>query len=321
MTDLVAFGDTALQFSPRGTERLAAAREARIHTNGIESGAAAAATAVGAEGTWVSKLPDSPLGRQAVGQLRQHGVETEIIWTDPDESRQGLVFREFGHAPRGEVIQYDCEGTAVASANPGDLPMDLVQSAETVFAGGSTAALSEQAATTAEAMLRAAGGSGAITVADVDYREGFRSADRYRETVGLLAEHLDVLVAQDEHAETVFGASGRPREVAHSLAAELDIETVVVTRDDCSAVALRDTPGTNVAHEQEAVGIDVVDATGRQAAFVGGLLGRLAHGVDLPEALVDAVAAATLACTVPGPLLSASRGEVDGVVARMRDSG
>lgn len=318
MTDLVAFGDTALQFSPRGSERLAAAREARIHTNGIESGAAAAATVVGAEGTWVSKLPDSPLGRQTVGQLRQHGVETDITWTDADEARQGLVFRESGHAPREEEVRYDCEGTAVASVNPGDLPMDLVQSARTVFAGGSTAVLSGQAATTTEAMLRAAGGSGAVTVADVDYRSGLRSARRYREAVEQLAEHLDVLVVQAEHAEAVFGASGRPRELAHSLTAEYDLGTVVVTRDDCSAVALRDTPGTNVAHEQEAVGIDVVDRTGRQAAFVGGLLGRLARGEDLPGALVDAVAAATLACTVPGPLLSATRGELDRVVARMQ---
>ena len=318
MTDLVAFGDTAIQFSPRGSERLAVTREARIHTSGIESGAAAAATAVGAEGTWVSKLPDSPLGRHAVGQLRQHGVETEIAWTDPDEARQGLVFREVGHAPREEVVRYDCGGTAVASANPGDLPMDLVQSAETVFAGGSTAVLSEQAATTTEAMLRAAGGGGAITVADVDYREGFRSADRYRETIGQLAEHIDVLAVQAEHAETVFGVSGRSRELAHTLTAEYDLGTVVVTQDDCSAVALRDTPGTNVAHEQGAVGVDIVDATGRQAAFVGGLLGRLARGDDLPRALVDAVAAAALACTVPGSLLSATRGEIDGVVARMR---
>lgn len=317
MSGVVTFGDTALQFTPGDGERLAAAREARIQTRGIESGAAAAATAIDAEGTWVSKLPDSVLGRRVVGQLHQHGVRTEIAWVDPEEVRQSLVFRESGHPPRGETVRYDCEGTAVAETKPGDLPMDLIQRSATVFTGLSTAVLSEEVATTTEAMLRASRGSDVTTAVALDYREGFRSPDRYRETLTGLVDHVDTLIAQRRHAETVFGASGQPHELAHSLAAEFDIETVVVTRRDCSAVALQDTPGTNVVHDQDSLGVDAVDTTGRQAAFAGVLLGRLAEGTPIQEALVDAVAAATLACTVPGPLLSATSEELSDVTSAM----
>jgi len=100
MAELLTFGDTALELSPRESERFATARDARQHASGIESGAAAAATAVGADGTWVSRLPDAAPSRRVVGQLREHGVATDVTWVDPDDARQGLGFREHGRDPR-----------------------------------------------------------------------------------------------------------------------------------------------------------------------------------------------------------------------------
>jgi sugar/nucleoside kinase (ribokinase family) len=94
---------------------------------------------------------------------------------------------------------------------------------------------------------------------------------------------------------------------------------VAVTRADCSAVVLRDSPGTNLVHEQAAPEVDVVDTAGRQAAFAGCLLGLLAKGTPLHEALPDAVAAAALACTVPGPFLTATRGEIEDVATGLTD--
>ncbi len=319
MSELVAFGETTLQLLPRESERFETARGARLHAGGIESGAVAAATAVGTDGTWVSRLPDSALGRRVVSQLHQHGVTTDVDWVDPDEARQGLVFREPKREPREEDVVYDCENTAVAAVSPADLPMERVQSADAVFVGASTAVLSEGAATTAETVLRAARGNGATTAVAVDYRPELRSADRYRETLENVIEPVDVLVVDMACAGPVFGGNDRPRRLANTLAAELDLETVVVTREDCSAVVLRDSPGTNVVHEQAAPEVDVVDATGRQAAFAGCLLGRLADGAPLHKALTDAVAAAALACTVPGPFLTATREEIADVATRVSD--
>jgi len=319
MSDLVMFGDTALQLSPKGSERLATIRDAVVHARGIESGAAAAATAVGAEGTLISGVLDSPLGQRVLGQLHEHGVQTEVVRVDPDERRQGLIFREAGHPPREGSVHYDCENTALNSVDPGDLPMSLVQSAGAVFVGTSTALLSESVATTTEALLRAAKGSEVTTTIALDYREGFRSPDRYRESIAGLAEYLDVFVVRRRDAEVVFDAGGQPRKVAHSLAARFDIPIVFVVREDCSAVVLDDSVASNVVHEQPALDVDPVDTTGRQAAFVGGLLGRLARGGSLPTALTHAVATATLACTESGPLLSASRQDVTGTVDRMNE--
>jgi 2-dehydro-3-deoxygluconokinase len=313
MTELVTFGDTALQLSPRGAERLASARGADVHAEGVESGAAVAAATLGGESTWVTHLPDSPQGRLVAGRIREHGVGTEITWTDPDGDRQGIVFRDPGRAPRETAVSYDCGGTPFAAASPADLPMDLVQEATVVFTGASSAVLSERAARTSRAVLRAARGSGATTAVALDYRPGLRSPEHYREVLGALVDHLDVLIVGAEGAGTVFDAAGRSREVAHTLAAEFDLGTVVVVRTDGGGVALRDTPGTDVVHERDAVDTDVVDVTGQTAAFAGAFLWRLAAGRDVPVALTGGVAAGALACTVPGPLLTATPTEIDRV--------
>jgi 2-dehydro-3-deoxygluconokinase len=319
MSELVTFGETPVEFTPPGHRRLATTPETSVHVDGTESSAAVAATVLGGACTWVSKLPDSPLGRRVAGQLRRHGVDTEVAWADPDETRQGLVFRESGQPPRADGVWHDREGTAAATASPGDLPMDLVQEANAVFTGVSTPALSEQAATTTEAMLRAAHGSDATTAADLDYQPGLGSPERYRETLTDLLGHLDVLVANEDDAARVFEWSGQPRELAHTIAANYDLEVVVITRSQ-GAVALEDTPGTNVVHEREGIETDAVDATGQHAAFDGGFLQRFVVAGDVADALGYGVAAATLSRTEPGPLLTADRGEIERLVDRLGDS-
>jgi 2-dehydro-3-deoxygluconokinase len=314
MAGLVTFGDTALQLSPRGNARLATARHLRTHAEGIESGAAVAMTALGGESTWVSRLPDSPLARRALGQLRQHGVETEITWADADRTRQGLVFRDPGRQPRPESVRYDYQDTAVASASPGDLPIELIRDAGVALSGVSTAALSEQAESTTLAMLRAAQGSDVGTTMALDYRPGLAPPERYRAAFEALVDHSDLFVASESGAEAVFGATGQPRELAHTIAAEYDLKTVVVTCSDGSVAALRDVPGTNVVHDREGIETETVDTTGREAAFVGALLGRLDDGAELPEALAYGVAASALACTVSGPLLTATPGDIERLV-------
>lgn len=314
MPELVTFGETPLRFSPPGKERLETADTATIHADGIESNAAVAARVLGTDSTWISKLPDSPLGRRIVGELEHHGVDAHVAWGDSEAHRQSLVFYESGHPPREGRRWHDRERAAVATASPADLPMGTVQEADAVFTGLSTPAMSEDAASTTQAMLRAAHGSGATTAVDVDYHPGLADPDFLRDVLVELFEHLDVLIANEGKIRTVLDRSGKPRELANTIAADHDLETVVITRSNRGAVALQDTPGTNVIHERETIQAEPVDDSGQHGAFAGGFLARLAEDGDLAEALSYGVATATLVRTVPGPLLTAERAEVEGVV-------
>lgn len=314
MPALVTFGETPLRLSPPGKERLEAAETVTIQADGTESNAAVAAQLFGVDSAWVSKLPDSPFGRRIVSELEGHGVETEIAWVDSTDHRQGLVFDEAGYPPRDSARWHDRERTAAATATPGDLPMERVQNADAVFTGLGTPALSEDATETTKAMLRAAHGSGAVTAMDIDYQPGFADPSFLEGVLAELLEHLDVLIANEEKIRTVLDRSGNPRELANTVAAEYDLETVVITRSERGAVALQDTPGTNVIHERETIETDPLDSAGQHGAFAGGFLAQLANGSDLGEALSYGVATATFARTVPGPLLTAERGEIDDIV-------
>lgn len=319
MADLITFGETPLRFSPPGDQRLEMAREAAIYADGTASNVAVAAADRGADTLWLSKLPETPLGRRVVTQLEEQGVKTGVTWSDDPQHRQGLLFREFSRPPRRGKQWHDRRDTAIASATPGEFPIDRIQNSAVVFTGLSIATLSEQAAGTAESLLRASGSNGAVTVADLDYSPGLGEPEQYQEALGNVAGELDMLIASEDAVEAALDQSGKPREVANILAAEYDLDIMVITRSEHGAIALHDSPGSNVIHERETIETEVVDPSGQHAAFVGAFLQQLIEGSDPAGALSHAVASAALARTIPGPFLTVDDEDVERVVDRVVD--
>lgn len=317
MAELVTFGETPLRFSPPGNQRLEMARKATIQADGLESNVAVAAHELGGDAMWLGKLPDSPLGRRVIRQLDKQGIGTHVEWCSSD-TRQGLIFREARQAPRESKIWYDQRNTATASAEPSDFPMETVQSAEMVFVGLSTLLLSEDAANTTQALMHAGGGSGAVTATDLDYKPGFATPKQYRMALDALSDQLDVLVANEEEAKTILNLSGGARELANVIATEYNLERTVITRGSRGAVAMHNTPGTNVIHEREPIHTeDTADPTGQHGAFVGGYLKEPIDGSDSARALSVAVATATLTRTVPGPFLTLTADELEPVIKQV----
>lgn len=310
---LLTFGETPLRFVPADGGQLHTAREMRAHADGTESNAAAAAAAIGGEGVWVSKLPDTPLGRRVASELQGQGVDTAVTWTDG--RRQGLRFEETGVQPREGATLQDRSGSAMAAVEPEDLPMDKLRAADAVFTGASTLALSGKAADTATAVFEATEGTAITAAADLDCQPGLCSAADARTALDRLLGALDILVASKADAAAVLDASGGARELLTAAAAEYDPKVVVITRSERNAIAMYDTPGTNVVHERTTVETETVDPAGGHAAFVGAFLQRLVDGADVADALSHGVAAGALVRTVPGPYLTVDRAELDRVVA------
>ena len=308
MPNLVTVGNASLRLSPAGHERLETATDVRVHTTGTECNAAAAANRLGSDAIWLSKLPDSPLGRRILSELHEHGVATNVAWSD--DGRQGLEFYESPAAPRGATRIDDRTNAAAATMTPGELRMDLVQEADAVFVAASTMALSQTAADTAKAVLRAGGGESGLSVFDMDYQPHVWDPETAREAVTGAFEPADVLFANEDDVETVLGRSGQARELAHTIAAEFSFDLVVITRSEHGAIAYHD----GVIHERESVETETVDPTGQHDAFVGAFLARLLAGADTDEALAYGVAMAALTRTVPGPLTTIGRSDVEALV-------
>lgn len=319
MADLVTFGETPLRFSPPKNERVEMARKTYVYADGIESNTAVAAAERGTDALWISKQPDTAVGRNAVRKIESTGVDTAVTWTEDPELRQGILFREEGVHPRESEYWHDRRNTAAGSTKPGEVPIETVREAEIVYTALSTAVLSDQATKTSEALLSASGSAGSITTIDVDYDPGIADAKRYRDVFEQLTGAIDMLIVTETAVRDVLEETGRPRELTNTLSSIYDLQIVIIRQSDGRTVALHDTPGTNVIHEREPIETDVVDPTGERGAFAGVFLHELIEGSDTASALSHGVAGAALTETTPGPFLNCSESELDRVVEMVEE--
>jgi len=308
-TDLVTFGETMFRLSPQGGDRLETAGGLDLHVGGAESNVAVAARRLGCETAWLSKLPDSPLGRRVATELRSHGVDVAVTWAD--EGRLGTYYVDPGGAPRGTDVIYDRAGAAVRTATPADLDASRVREARVCYTSGITPALSETLADTTTSLLRAAREAGTTTAFDLNYRSKLWSPAEARATLADVLGLVDWLVVAERDAETVLELDVTAAEQARALEEEFGCETVVVTRGADGALALHD---GEVLH-QSPFETETRDAIGTGDAFVGGFLASRIDGADVGSALRYAAATAALKRTVAGDLAVVTRDEVERVVA------
>ncbi|KAB1197228.1 MULTISPECIES: bifunctional 2-dehydro-3-deoxygluconokinase/2-dehydro-3-deoxygalactonokinase [Haloferax] len=314
MTTLVTFGETMLRLSPPRGERLETAREFEVQAGGAESNVAVAAARLGHDAAWFSKLPDSPLGRRVVGELRSHGVDTDgVVWDD--DHRQGLYYLEHGVSPRPTNVVYDRADAAVTTLETDELGLDAVREADSCYTSGITPALSETLRNTTADVLAAAQEAGTTTAFDLNYRsklwEPEAAADAYRD----LFDSIDVLFAAQRDAEAVLGREGDAETIARGLAADFDFETVVVTRGAEGSLALTD----GEVYEQGVYEAETHDAIGTGDAFVGGFLAKRLDGGDVAESLQWAAATASFKRTIEGDVAVVTPDDVERVVAAEGD--
>jgi 2-dehydro-3-deoxygluconokinase len=319
MTELVAFGETGLRLSATPGERLEAADRLRVRAVGPESNAAVAARGAGVDATWLSRLPESPLGRRVATGLRGHDLDVVVEWVEPDEeaddSRVGLTFEERASAPRGDATVADHAGAAMADVSMDDVPVPRVERADVAYTTGATPGLSARAATATARYLKAARDGGATTAFALSYHpDRWTDAATARETLTEFFPAVDVLLTSEADAETVLDEPGQPAAVANALAAEYGFETVVV-HGGRGATALHGSTVDQVA----AVEGDTRDPAGAQDAFAGALCAEFAATEDIEAALRMGVAAAALARTVEGAVPAFTRAEIDRVVAGIDD--
>ncbi|SMO75717.1 bifunctional 2-dehydro-3-deoxygluconokinase/2-dehydro-3-deoxygalactonokinase [Halorubrum cibi] len=310
VTDLVTFGETMLRLSPPRGERLERTRDLDVQAGGAESNVAVGAARLGADAVWFSKLPDSPLGRRIVSELRSHGVRTGVAWAEPGSSRVGTYYLEHGGEPRGTNVIYDRADAAVTTVEPSELPTGALESAAYFHTTGITPALSETTRETTRALLRAAGEAGVTRTFDLNYRAKLWDPSTARETYEALFADVDVLFVPQRDAREVLDRESDAVEIAHGLASEHGFESVIVTRGTGGAVALRD----GSVHEQGVFEAETFDAIGTGDAFVAGYLAERIDGGDVPAALERAAATAALKRTVGGDIAVVTPDEVDRVL-------
>lgn len=310
MTDLVGFGEATLRLRGEQGRRLADTDAFTVGVSGPERNAVVTASRLGADAVWLSRLPDSPLGKRVVADLRRHGVRTGVSWADAAD-RLATTFVADGPEPRGGTTIEDREGAAFEDLHAANLPLRAVQEADRFHVTGATPARSERVAAATETLLDAAAQQDTTNSFDLRYEKTGWDRETARAAAASLFPHVDVLFVSLSAAQRVLGQEGAPVEIAHGLRTENEFETVVLTREDGGALAVH---GTEV-HEREAVAGETVDAAGARDAFVGAFHAKRTDGGGVADALAWGTAAAALARTLSGVTADVSRTAVEGVVA------
>jgi 2-dehydro-3-deoxygluconokinase len=308
MPDVATFGETMLRLSPPNDTPIELADAFDVHVGGAESNVAVAAGRLGLETVWLSKLPDTRVGRRVTSELRRHGVTPAVAWTD--SGRQGVYYLETGEAPRERSVVYDRAGAAVCSATPGELSTGYLEDARVFFTTGITPALSETLAGTTAALLERARAAGTATWFDLNYRSQLWTPAEARETVTGLLPDVDGFVVAERDLETVFERSGPPAAAVADLAEEYGFETVVVTRSAAGAVAVHD----GETFEQSAYPASDAHPVGSGDALVGGFLARRLQDGGVGEALAYGAATAALKRAVPGDSAVVTPADVERVL-------
>lgn len=296
--DVVTFGEAMIRLSPPGQLRLEQTSLLETTVGGAELSVAAGVARLGLKSTWVSRLPDNPLGRMMANKGREFGVDvSHIVWTEGD--RAGLYFVEYSAAPRPTRVYYDRKDSALARIQPGMVDWSaLLKNTRLLHVGGITPALSASAAEVQLEALRAAKEIGCLVSYDLNYRAALWTLEQARQAQLPMMEYVDILVTSlpDEPnvTELVSGLSGDdPAEVARKLAERFGFKAVLITMR--SMVSIWQANWTSMAYADgeiyrgETYEIEVVDRLGGGDACVAGFLtgyleGNIPHGVALGNA-------------------------------------
>lgn len=303
--DVFTLGEAMLRLSVPPGHRLEVADQLDLHVAGAEANTAIALAQLGRQVTWLSRLPDNPLGRRVVREIRGAGVDTSHVrWVAA--ARMGVYFVELASPPRPVSVVYDRAGSAAAELEADDLPPGLVDSAKVVHLSGITPALSDGCRRLSlETAERARAGSCRLTV-DINYRAKLWSPESANETLTQLATGADLVVLTREDARDVFGIRGEPVVVATEARKRLEVGTVVVTLGDQGS--LWDSEGGS--GRVVALPTEIVDRLGAGDAFMAGVIDGLLDD-DLERGMRTGTLLASLALGSHGDHVITTREEVD----------
>ncbi|NMA94837.1 MAG: sugar kinase [Clostridiales bacterium] len=324
---VVTFGEIMLRLSPPEHQRFTQADSFEIVYGGGEANVAVSAANYGLDAAFVTKLPDNAIGDSAINELRRYGVDTNFIARGGD--RIGIYYYEKGASVRPSKVIYDRAYSAIAEAKPGDIDWKGAFEGATWFHfTGITPALGEDVAKLTEEGCKVAKEMGLTVSCDLNYRKKLWTTEEAGKTMGELMKYVDVIVANEEDAEKVFGIKAAKTDVtsgeldmegykyvAKELKERFDLEIVTITLRE--SISASDNNWSAMLYDgneylfSKKYNLHIVDRVGGGDSFGGGLIYSLVSGYGHRDALEFAVAASALKHTIIGDANHVSVEEVN----------
>ena len=335
---IVTFGELLLRFSKDHHQRLTQGDYFNSKYGGSEANVAVSLATLGDQVEYVTRLPQTPVGRAGVMRLQELGVGCHHVLFGGN--RIGTYYFEPAAGMRSAKVVYDRANSACSELRPGMLPWrQILQGASVLHISGITAAISRSSFDATLEALDIADEMGVLVSYDINYRKNlwqYEGADP-RATLGLLLSRCDIMfgdaiefeylcqrrqppyTATDTHFEMQMDEYGEWFEQLHEqyprcrkwlmgmrnmVASSRHLLTALLyTSDDGINYRLLRAPIHDIN--------GVVDPSGVGDAFMAGLLHAIqAFPGNDQQQLNYSLAASTLKNTIPGDFNLATHDEV-----------
>jgi 2-dehydro-3-deoxygluconokinase len=311
---VVTFGEIMMRLATPGYLRFSQAPHLELTYGGGEANVAVSLANFGIETEFVTRLPANDMGQRAINELRGIGVGTHHIVRGGD--RIGIYFLESGASQRASKVTYDRAHSAISGIKPGDVPWDQVfQGAKWFHWTGITPALSDSAAAVTREACQAAKKHGLTISTDLNYRKKLWSREKAGQVMGGLMEFVDICIANEEDAESVFNIKGAEvtsgqiehgqyEDVARQLTERFKFKQVAITLRESFSASRNGWSGMlytgGKSHFSRRYDISIVDRVGGGDSFAGGLIYAMLRGDGPEKAINFAVAASCLKHSISG---------------------
>ncbi|MEG1645980.1 MAG: sugar kinase [Clostridia bacterium] len=325
--NIVTFGEIMMRLQPPNCDRIANAKSFEINFGGGEANVAVCLAQLGDNSSFVTKLPNNAVAKACLGELNRWGVNTkDIVWGG---ERLGVYYCEKGFSLRPSNVIYDRKNSSITQIASGEIDWErILKNAGWFHFTGITAALGEDVLRALKCALGVAQKLGVTVSCDLNYRNKLWSKQTARLVMSELMQYVNVLIANEEDANDVFGIAGKDCNVAEG---KLNIEgyTSVITQIEQQfnihtiAITLRESFSANNNGWQAILYNDnkffvskhydllVLDRVGGGDAFGAGLIHSFANGYDSDHAINYAVACSSIKHTINGDFNIISHEEVE----------
>lgn len=324
---VITFGEIMLRLAPKGYYRFFQNNEFEASFGGGEANVAVALAQYGVDAAFVSKLPDNAIGQAAINDIRALGVDTTKIVRGG--ARVGIYYLEKGASQRASQVIYDRAHSAIAESKSEDFDWSKIfQGADWFHFTGITPALGKNVAEITIEAAKKAREMGLIVSCDLNYRKLLWTTEEARKTMTEIAPYIDILIANEEDAEKVYGIHSEASDVstgqlnhegyvdvARQLSEKFGFKKVAITlRESISAndnkwSAMLYSEGQ--AYFSKTYDIHIVDRVGGGDSFGAALIYALLHDYDAQKAIEFAVAASCLKHSIEGDYNRVSLKEVE----------
>ncbi len=328
---VLTFGEIMLRLSSQGYKKLFQNDLMETSFCGAEVNVAVSLSNFGIETFFLTKVPDTSIGHEAINTLKYFDVDTSKVIYGGD--RLGLYYLEKGVSQRASKVIYDRKGSSFATMKSYEVNWDEVFTGIDWFHfSGINPALNVEINEICKMACSVAKEKGITISCDVNYRSALWTEMEAQRRMKALMSYVDVYIGNEEDAEKALGLKAKNSNIVNGQIEIDDYQEIcemIVDLYGCKyvAITLRESISASINNwsgilysskgklcRSREYNIQIVDRVGSGDSFSAGVIYGLLNNYDIEDTIEFAAAASCLKHTQEGDFNRVSSHEVMALV-------